>query len=214
MIAIAAADLGFAIAAPEGEALRSASSEAELAQAAAGGNRDAFARLVESHKGAVYGLCVRLLRHPEEARDAAQETFVRAYASLEVYDPAQPFIAWLLRIARNHCIDLHRRRAPRGTEIRIDHPEQGGESAQPRNLPDLEAVPADEQVARAQASRWLEGAVAALPESYREVITLFHVEHLSYKEIAAVMEVPIGTVMTWLHRARAQLRTQLEGGRE
>ena len=86
--------------------------EAEWARAAAGGDKVAFARLVEKHKQSVFGLCYRLLGGGEEARDAAQEAFVRSYTGIRDFDPRQPFAAWVLRIARNHCIDLLRRRRP------------------------------------------------------------------------------------------------------
>src|SRR5919202_1471920 len=94
--------------------------EAALARAAARGDRSAFARLVEMHKRVVYGLCLRLLQDAEEARDAAQETFVRAWSAIGTYDPAQPFTPWLLRIARNHCIDLVRRRLPAARRLELD----------------------------------------------------------------------------------------------
>src|SRR5919206_2199632 len=96
--------------------------EARLARAAARGDRPAFARLVELHKRVVYGLCVRLLQDQEEARDAAQETFVRAWGAMATYDPAQPFAPWLLRIARNHCIDVVRRRLPAVRRVELDAP--------------------------------------------------------------------------------------------
>src|SRR5207237_10733464 len=86
--------------------------EAEWARAAAGGDKAAFARLVEKHKQSVHGLCFRLLGTGEESRDAAQEAFVRAYTGIRDFDPRQPFAAWVLRIARNHCIDLLRSRRP------------------------------------------------------------------------------------------------------
>src|SRR3954466_3491774 len=89
--------------------------EAEWARAAAGGDKAAFARLVEKHKQSVYGLCFRLLApqgSADEARDAGQEAFVRAYTGIRDFDPRQPFAAWVLRIARNHAIDLLRRRRP------------------------------------------------------------------------------------------------------
>jgi len=184
------------------------SPDAALARAAARGDRTAFGRLVDLHKRSVLGLCLRLLRHPEEARDAAQETFVRSYASLASYDPAQPFAPWILRIARNHCLDLLRRRTPSGALVALDaEPEDG---VPVRELADTEAPGADALLERAQTGRALEAAVAELPDRYREVIQLFHVEQLSYKEIATTLDVPIGTVMTWLHRARGQLRRTLE----
>src|SRR5688500_12610293 len=91
--------------------------DAALAREASRGSRDAFAQLVDRHKRAVHGLCARLLGDREEARDAAQEAFVRAYSSLARYDAAQPFAPWVLRIARNHCLDLLRRRPARTDEI-------------------------------------------------------------------------------------------------
>lgn len=180
--------------------------EAALARAATKGDRKAFGQLVDVHKRAVYGLCFRLLRHPEEARDAAQETFARAYAALSTYDAVQPFAPWVLRIARNHCLDVLRRRLPEAQQVALDA--EPGDGA-PRELADPSAERGDDALERRQLAGALEAAVAALPQHYREVVHLFHVEHLSYKEIADTLDVPIGTVMTWLHRARARLRTEL-----
>lgn len=186
--------------------------EAELARAAARGDRKAFGKLVDLHKRSVFGLCVRVLRDPEEARDAAQEAFARAYAGITSYDAAQPFAPWMLRIARNHCLDVVRRRLPASTRLELDaEPEDGA----PRELADPAAVRGDDALERRQLAAELDRAVGALPQNYREVIQLFHVEHLSYKEIAETMDVPIGTVMTWLHRARAKLKaTLIESGTE
>jgi RNA polymerase sigma-70 factor (ECF subfamily) len=213
MAQAAAATLGFAIPSMPAEERTldpSLSGDAALALAASRGDRQAFGRLVDWHKRSVYGLCVRLLQHPEDARDAAQETFVRAYAALGTYDPALPFAPWLLRIARNHCLDLARRRGVRPPEVALEAvPEAGAQEVPDRSTP----APDETLVARQQVGR-LEAAVAALPPNYREVVHLFHVEHLSYKEIARTMDVPLGTVMTWLHRARARLRRELGGSEE
>ncbi len=211
MVQAAAGTLGFTIPSMPAEERTlgpSPSGDASLALSASRGDKQAFGRLVDRHKRSVFGLCLRLLRHPEDARDAAQETFVRAFAALETYDPALPFAPWLLRIARNHCLDLARRRGSRPAEVALDAADDGA-----AELPDRAAAPADETVAARQQAGRLEDAVAALPPRYREVVHLFHVEHLSYKEIARTMDVPIGTVMTWLHRARARLRQEL-GARE
>lgn len=180
--------------------------EAEWARAATGGDKLAFGRLVEKHKASVYGLCFRLLSSTDEARDAAQEAFVRAYMGIRDFDARQPFAAWVLRIARNHCIDLLRRRRPTlslegrseeesyGTVLELtDHFAQGGEQAMQER----------------EAQRDLDSAVASLPPRYREVIALFHVQHKSYADIALSMGVPMGTVMTWLHRARKELKALL-----
>ena len=185
--------------------------EASLVRAAARGDRVAFARVVELKKRVVFGLCARLLQDREEARDAAQETFVRAWSAIGGYDPSQPLAPWLLRIARNHCLDVLRRRLPAARRVELDR-DADAEAARP----ELEstAPPADEQLERAEVAVSLGAAVSALPANYREVIHLFHVEHMSYKEIAATMEVPIGTVMTWLHRARARLRETLDAAEQ
>jgi RNA polymerase sigma-70 factor (ECF subfamily) len=185
-------------------------SESSVARAAAAGDRQAFAALVELAKRPVYGLCLRLLQDPEEARDASQEAFVRAFAALASFDPSQPFAPWVLRIARNHCIDVVRRRLPQARKVELDAEREDAERVE---LADGDAPRADDALARAQLARHLDDAVARLPERYREVVHLFHVEQMSYKEIAATMEIPIGTVMTWLFRARAQLR-ELVGQQE
>ena len=184
-----------------------ATPEALLARSASRGDQKAFARLVEDHKRAVYGLCLRLLSDREEARDAAQEAFVRANTALHTFDSSQPFAPWVLRIARNHCLDHLRRRTPERQHLPLDG--EGADGEPHREYADPDAPRADEALERAQARGALEAAVAALPPNYREVVHLFHVEQLSYKEIASTMDVPIGTVMTWLHRARARLRQAL-----
>jgi RNA polymerase sigma-70 factor, ECF subfamily len=182
--------------------------EAEWARSAAGGDRAAFGRLVEKHKSSVYGLCYRLVGSTDEARDAAQEAFVRAYTSIRDFDARQPFGAWVLRIARNHCIDLLRRRRP---TLALG-PETRGEDLDPGVAPepaDRFAISGEQALQEREAQRDLDCAIAALPPRYREVIALFHVQHKSYAEIAATLGVPMGTVMTWLHRARKELKEKL-----
>jgi RNA polymerase sigma-70 factor (ECF subfamily) len=180
--------------------------DALLARAAARGDRPAFARLVELHRRSVHGLVFRLLRDPEEARDAAQETFVRAWGAIATYDVAQPFGPWILRIARNHALDQLRRRLPAGRQLPLDaEPEEGAPAHQLAG----DQPAADALLERSQTRATLEAAVAELPANYREVIQLFHVEQLSYREIAETLDVPMGTVMTWLHRARSKLRATL-----
>ena len=182
------------------------SQDALLARAAARGDRAAFAGLVDLHRRSVHGLAFRLLRDTEEARDAAQETFVRAWGAIGTYDTTQPFGPWILRIARNHALDLLRRRVPAARQVALDaDPEDGAPATELAG----DGPGADTVLEHAQTRATLEAAVAALPANYREVIQLFHVEQLSYKEIAETLDVPIGTVMTWLHRARGKLRATL-----
>ncbi len=205
--AIAFADIGFASLAVEERSLgTSLTAEATWALAASRGDKQAFGRLVDLHKRVVYGLCVRLLRDVEESRDAAQEAFARAFAALDTYDAAQPFAPWVLRIARNHCLDVLRRRVPESQRFELDAEPDEGTS---RELADPAAPRGDDVIERRELASTLERAVSDLPPNYREVVHLFHVEHLSYREIAAALDVPIGTVMTWLHRARSKLKDAL-----
>jgi RNA polymerase sigma-70 factor (ECF subfamily) len=204
----AIAGLGFALSVGKELSLApTLTADGALARSAARGDKRAFSRLVDLHQRAVYGLCLRLLRDGEEARDASQETFVRAFAAVGTYDPGQPFAPWLLRIARNHCLDALRRRIPAGRRLELDADPADGAAG--HEIPDAAAPSADDLLDRHETATTLEAAVEALPANYREVVHLFHVEQMSYRQIAATMDVPIGTVMTWLHRARARLRLSL-----
>ena len=137
-----------------------------------------------------------MLRTPD-AEDLAQDTFVRAFVHFERFDPSRPLLPWLIAIARRLCLDVLRRRK---VMIQADAMQQ---MAQYAPSPEREAS------LREELSR-LERALAGLDEGPREAIVLFHIEAMSYRGIAAALEVPIGTVMTWLHRGRAQLKRALD----
>jgi RNA polymerase sigma-70 factor (ECF subfamily) len=123
---------------------------------------------------------------------------VRAFVHFERFDPERPVLPWLIAIARRLCLDLLRRRKVMASAetILVTGPPAPG--------PDGEAS------MREQLSR-LDRALADLADGPREAIILFHIEDMSYRDIAAALEVPMGTVMTWLHRGRAQLKRALEG---
>jgi RNA polymerase sigma-70 factor (ECF subfamily) len=169
--------------------------ELELARRARRGDAAAFDELVLRFRRPVYRFCWRLLRSPE-AEDLAQ-AFVRALVHFERFDPERPVLPWLIAIARRLCLDLLRRRK---VMARVE--------TQP--VPRLSAQgPESEASLREQLSR-LERALDGLDEGPRMAIVLFHIEEMSYRDIAAALEVPMGTVMTWLHRGRAQLKRALE----
>jgi len=156
------------------------------------GQPDAFATLVERYDRAVYHLAYRTLRDQEEARDVAQEAFFKAYRSLRTFKPEAKFSTWLFAITYHACCDrLSRRKRYSGEEF----PERA----------DTAPGPESEAIANDEAQR-LRAAIAALPEKYRTVITLYHLQGRQYDEIAKVLEVPIGTVKTHLFRAKEQLR--------
>jgi len=158
----------------------------------------AFDELVRRFYRSVHRFCWRLVRSTD-AEDLAQDTFVRALVHFERFDPERPVLPWLIAIARRLCLDLLRRRKT------MTAMETMLISGPPTVGPEAEAS------LREQLSR-LDRALADLDEGPRDTILLFHLEEMSYRDIAAALEVPMGTVMTWLHRGRAQLRKALERG--
>jgi len=169
--------------------------DAKLAERAGAGDEWAFTALVRRYEGPVFALCCRYLGTADGA-DAAQETFVRAFTHLDSYDRARPILPWLFTIARRLCIDHQRSR--RHEAPAPEHP-----------VADLHHAPVEAHVSAREELARLARAFEGLPEGPREALALFHLHDLSYKEIAEQLEVPMGTVMTWIHRGRDALRAAL-----
>ncbi|MDQ2871674.1 MAG: RNA polymerase sigma factor [Candidatus Eremiobacteraeota bacterium] len=168
----------------------------DLVGATLKGDTEAFGTLVERYDRAVYHLAFRTLRDPEEARDATQEAFFKAYRSLRTFKPGAKFSTWIFAIVYHACCDrLARRKRYSNEEL--------PERADGAPTPEQSAIAADE-------ARRLRAAIDALPEKYRTVITLYHLQGKQYEEIATVLGLPIGTVKTHLFRAKEQLRRLLD----
>src|SRR5690349_18507451 len=151
--------------------------------------------LVERFRGQVFGLCYRMLGQRQDAEDVAQETFVRVLKNLHRWDAARDFEPWLLAIAGNRCrTALSTRKRRPAPEMLPDQVSDG--------LPDMQA-------ARNLAEE-VGLALANIRQDYRQAFVLFHEHELSYGEIAEAMNVPLGTVKTWVHRARKELIDQLQ----
>ena len=166
-----------------------------LVTEALAGRGEAFGTLVERYDRAVYHLAYRTLRDSEEARDVAQEAFFKAFRSLRTFRPGAKFSTWIFSIAYHACCDrLSRRKRYSNEEL--------PERADPGAGPEQQAIAGDE-------ARRLRAAIAQLPEKYRSVITLYHLQGSQYDEIAQVLGIPIGTVKTHLFRAKEQLRRTL-----
>lgn len=162
----------------------------------------AFAELYKTHYRQVRGLCRQLLGSPERAEDAAQEAFIRAYRAFSRYDPNQPFVAWIMQIARNHCLDLLRRRS---TETAIFGREDE-EAAAAVAGPDPDSLGAALGAERAAA---VNAAVAQLPEKYRVPLALAYFADSSYDEIAAELGITRTHVGVLLCRGKQMLRKAL-----
>lgn len=167
-------------------------------RASRGDDNQAFAELVRRHQGKVRGLLLRLTANPTLADDLAQEVFLRAYRGLIGFEGRARFSTWLYRIAYNVFLN-HRTRT---REL----------SALPSGFDTHAAAPdSDLSASRLDMRRDLSSAIAALPERYRAVVTLHYLEDVSYPEIAEVLDLPLGTVKTHLHRAKKMLRASLAG---
>lgn len=138
-----------------------------------------------------------MLSNDEDAGDAAQETLVKVLRNLDRFDPDRSFATWVFGIARNTCIDEHRRRKRRSWD-------------EPGDVADIATASPLQDAARSQRADLLERALVELPPMYREVLVLYHFEHRKYTEIAEILELPLGTVMNRIFRARKKLRALYE----
>jgi RNA polymerase sigma-70 factor (ECF subfamily) len=177
-----------------------AAEEGALIARIAGGEPHRYGVLVERYQRRLWWSCLRMLGDPDEADEVVQEAFVRAWERLAEFDPERRFYPWLFTIARNRCLNALRRRRTWGF-LSLSHGE-------PPQIAAREG--AGERVEDAALARALEECLGTLPADQREAFDLRHGEGFRYAEIAGVLEVPEGTVMSRLHRAREKMRDCLE----
>jgi RNA polymerase sigma factor (sigma-70 family) len=154
----------------------------------------AMRELVERFQRDVFGLCVRMLHHAHDAEDVAQDVFVRVFRSLNGWDTTRPLRPWILAIAMNRCRTAMSQRAKRPELVEYLH-------ETPSHEPEETGT---------ELTHEIRTAVDELRADYREVFVLFHEHGRSYEEISAVTERPVGTIKTWLHRARAEILSRLK----
>ena len=165
-----------------------------LVEALRSGDPQAPSWLLLHFHSVVFGLCYRMMRHRQDAEDVTQETFLRALGSIAGFDADRPLRPWLLGIAANRCRTALGRKGRR--PITTDSVEESVDHRPARIDPD-------------DLAGELERALGLLRTEYRMVFTLFHELGLPYEEIALAIDRPVGTVKTWLHRARAELAEYL-----
>jgi RNA polymerase sigma-70 factor (ECF subfamily) len=170
-----------------------ATDELALVKRCLRGDAIAIRTLVERFQAEVFGLCVRLLNHRHDAEDVTQEVFLRVFRSLRRWDRTRPLRPWIMGIAVNRCRTWITQRARR-PEL-VDHLQ---ETAQ--------AQPTDDA---AELASEIRAAVGELRGDYRRVFVLFHEQGQPYEDIAAVLGRPVGTIKTWLHRARLEVLERL-----
>jgi len=187
--------------------------EAQFIERLKRGDAAAFERLVADRSGEIYGLLYRLTENPEEARDLTQETFLRAFQSIGHFRGDADLRTWIYRIAINQARNRWRwwRRRRRDTTVSLDAPD--GPFGQPLNATlkaEASESPEQQTLAR-ERERVLRSALRGLGTAYRETVVLRDIEGFSYEEIAATLEISVGTVKSRLSRGREELRRKLEG---
>ncbi len=181
------------------------------------GDSVAWTELVRAHHGRVYALCYRFTGSPHDAEDLTQDIFLKVYGRLRAFDPARgSFPVWIATLTRNHLVDHYRRsRLERAT----DSLDAGWDEAEPAggvsvSLPDRRPGPHDHALQR-ELEREVQAALAGVSPELREAVILRDLQDLDYKEIAAVLGVPEGTVKSRISRGRAELARLLgRQGRE
>jgi RNA polymerase sigma-70 factor (ECF subfamily) len=177
----------------------SAEAEGKLVARALAGDREAFAEIVRNHQRRIYALAMRMTRRHEVADDITQDTFVRAYRSLGRFELGRPLQPWLTRIAVNLAINHLNGAAKREQPLSEERPSRDeGLDGNPERALESDELATD-----------LERAVARLPEEQRTVFLLKVVEDMRYEEIAKLLRISEGTVMSRLSRARSRLKTML-----
>jgi RNA polymerase sigma-70 factor (ECF subfamily) len=171
------------------------------------GDRSAFNTLIRKHEARAYQYAYRLTRNQEEASDVVAEAFVRVHNALHNFKGQSAFSTWLYRILTNCYLDIRKKEKARpATSLEtVLHTSEGDVE---RQFEDPSRTPQEEAERTERESR-VEDAVALLPDYQRAMIVMYHVEMLSYEEIAAALDLPIGTVKSRLNRARLSLRELL-----
>lgn len=187
-----------------------AASDQDVVLAARRGSDAAYRELVRRYERPIFSLVYRMVRDRELAEDLTQETFIKALNALDSYRPEYKFSSWIFKIANNASIDQLRRRQV--DTLSLD----GSPNAETQEAVEATALqvgskgesPLDELEAR-EVGKTIEEAIGKLRPEYRSCILLRHVEGLAYEEIAESLDLPLGTVKTYIHRARNELRQYL-----
>jgi RNA polymerase sigma-70 factor (ECF subfamily) len=181
-----------------------AAADTELVKRVLAGSEQAFEELVHRYERPVFAVIVRILRDPSRAEELAQDTFVKAFRRLETYDERRKFASWVLAIAHNIAIDELRR----GGGQMVSNGDIGDDRHDSHSVADTRDGPA-RLAERAELAAAIERAIGRLRSEYRELASLRYESDLGYEEIAEITGLPLGTVKSYLHRARKALAEEL-----
>ena len=172
--------------------------ESHLVRRAALGETVAFELLADLYRPTLFSLALRMLRNSDDAKDAVQETLLKAFRAIGDFDASRPIRPWLCRICTNCCVDLVRNRRRDGDPLeQHEYMLQDGEES------------LDERASGSIRQKAVVEAIHRLPEKYRKIIFMRHFQHKDVNEIAEELNKPEGTIKSWLFRARALLKKDL-----
>lgn len=174
------------------------------------GDGTAFAELVRCHQTAVFNVAYRLLGRRQDAEDAAQEAFMRAYRALDRFDVERPFAPWIKRITTNLCYNWLEKQRIRPAVSAADLRREGEEAVDFDEIAQAPTTPEQTLVAAEQSAQ-VRAALLQLPPRYRVVVELRHFQALSYAEIAEIVQRPLSAVKSDLFRGRKKLAKLLKG---
>ncbi len=191
--------------------IATALSDHELVALAQKGNEKAYRELLGRYQRPVFSLIYRMLRDREQSEDLAQETFVRVFNNIDRYDPKYKFSSWIFKIATNLTIDHIRKKEVATVSIDGSRYAVTADEIEASTITVASSDENPEELLEAkELGESIEEAIGALRAEYRTAILLRHVEGREYQEIADIMGLPLGTVKTFIHRARHELRDKLE----
>jgi RNA polymerase sigma-70 factor (ECF subfamily) len=175
--------------------------ETKLVRRVRDGDRRAAEELVRRYSTPMYNFALRFTGNREEAQELAQEALLKALHNMDRYDPRYKFSSWIYRICRNLCIDRTRRKRPTSEFNEAITPDPGYSDPEGSGFRNPE-----DGAIRSEQNVLLHRAMETLGEKYREIIVLYHFSGMSYSDIAETLQIPQGTVMNRLFRARSKLR--------
>lgn len=185
-------------------------SDHDLVRLAQKGSEKAYRELLDRYQRPVFSIIYRMVRDRERSEDLAQDTFVKVFNNIDRYDPQYKFSSWIFKIANNLAIDSLRKKEL--DTVSIDgspHARTHDEVDATRITPESTGENPEQFVEARELGDAIEQAIGLLRPEYRQAVVLRHVEGRPYEEIAEIMEVPLGTVKTYIHRARGELRETL-----
>jgi RNA polymerase sigma-70 factor (family 1) len=186
---------------PRKDASESSLEDDQYVQRAIGGDQDAFKMLMNKYQKPLYYHIVKMVKNHEQVEDIIQESFVKAFSNLGSYNTNYAFSTWLYRITTNHTIDYLRKKKLQTTSINEPVRAKDGEM----QFQIVGSAETDRKIIRKERKKIVSEAIENLPEKYREVIQMRHLEEMSYQEISEELDLPLGTVKAHIFRAREML---------